>query len=281
MAKILIVGCGDVGGRLAIELVGAGHEVHGLRRSSFTLAGVRAVQADVTQAASLQFPEALDYVFIILTPAEPGAEAYRRVYYDGSRNVLQALAGQKLRRIFWVSSSSVYGQQDGDWVDEETPVLAKTATARILCEAEALVQDSGLPVTIVRFAGIYGPGRVRLLRWVQAARPVQEQPVLWTNRIHVEDCAGLLFFLLAQDIAGTLLAPLYIGVDHQPAPQHEVLDWLADTLGLPRVARASRPGAGSNKRLSNQRISALGYCWRFPGYEAGYREIIRSAWERL
>lgn len=279
MAKVLIVGCGDVGSRLALRLVAAGHEVHALRRSAFSLPGVHALQGDVTEPASLQFPPELDAVFVLLAPAEPGEAAYRRVYFEGTRHVLAALAGQKLARLFWVSSTSVYGQEDGSWVDEDSETVPASPGARILLQSEQLLQQLPWPATVVRFAGIYGPARLRLLRWVQSGREVQAQPPAWTNRIHVEDCAGLLDFLFVQQCKGTDLASVYIGVDDEPAPQHEVLDWLADQMCLPRVAHVSRPGAASNKRLSNQRISALGYQMHFPGYRAGYAAVMGQSEE--
>jgi nucleoside-diphosphate-sugar epimerase len=274
MAKVLIVGCGDVGSRLAARLVAQGHEVHGLRRSAFSLPGVHALQGDVTAPASLQLPAGLDAVFVLLAPGESGEAAYRRVYLEGTRNLLQLLQGQQLQGLFWVSSSSVYGQDDGSWVDEDSPARPGSPTAQVLLEAEALLRDAPWPATVVRFAGIYGPGRLRLVRWVESGKPVLADPPQWTNRIHVEDCAGILDFLFVRQRSGTNLASVYIGVDDQPAPQHVVLDWLADRLGLPHVARDFRPGAGSNKRLSNRRISALGYRLRFPDYVYGYDAVI-------
>ncbi|MDQ8038308.1 MAG: SDR family oxidoreductase [Pedobacter sp.] len=274
MAKVLIVGCGDVGSRLALRLVVAGHEVFALRRSAFSLPGVQVLQGDVTDPASLRFPTGLDAVFVLLAPGEPGEEAYRRVYFEGTQHVLAALAGQKLTRLFWVSSSSVYGQEDGSWVNEDSPAAAGSATGQILLQSEQLLQSLPWPATVLRFAGIYGPGRLRLPRWVQAGREVQVHPIAWTNRIHVEDCAGLLAFLFEQQRKGTNLASVYIGVDDEPAPQHEVLDWLAGRMGLPRVAHVSRPGAASNKRLSNGRISALGYQMQFPGFREGYAAVM-------
>jgi nucleoside-diphosphate-sugar epimerase len=275
MAKILIVGCGDVGGRLAQQLVAAGHEVHGLRRSPFALPGVASLQGDVTQPESLRFPTGLDYVFVLLAPGTAGEEIYRRVYLEGTRNMLTALQGQPLRRVFWISSSSVYAQDDGSWVDEESPATA-TGTAGILRQSEALVLESAWPTTIVRFSGIYGPGRLRLLRWVQEGRPVQAEPVAWTNRIHREDAAGLLDFLLEKESTGEKLERLYLGTDNASAPQHDVLDWLADRLGQPRVPRESRPGAGSNKRLGNRRITELGFRFRFPDFRAGYEDVLAN-----
>lgn len=274
MAKVLIIGCGDVGSRLALELATVGHEVHGLRRSAFSLPDVTALRGDVTDPGTLHFPDQLDYAFVLLAPGESGEAAYRRVYYEGTRHVLAALAGQGLRRLFWISSSGVYGQDDGSLVDEASPAVPASATARVLLESEALARASGWPATIVRLSGIYGSGRLRLVKWVQSGRPVQAEPPAWTNRIHAADAAGLLAFLLQQDRAGAALADMYLGSDSAPAPQHEVLDWLADRLRLPRVPHEARPGAGQNKRLSNARLLELGYTLRYPDYRAGYAEVL-------
>jgi nucleoside-diphosphate-sugar epimerase len=276
MAKILIVGCGDMGTRLAQKLISTGHEVQAMRRSVFTLPGAHTLQGDVTEPPTLQFPAGLDYVFIILSPNESTEEAYRRVYLEGTLNVLQRLQGQSLQRVFWISSSSVYDQQDGQWVDENAPALSGSATARILLESEALVLGSAWSVTVVRFAGIYGPGRLRLLRWIEAGRPVSAEPPLWTNRIHIDDCAAVLYFLLTQDLQGKILDSYYIGVDDAPVPQHEVLDWLADEMKLPRLPRENKSKGLSNKRLSNQRIKELGFRFRFPDYKTGYRDIFKQ-----
>ncbi|MDP2228122.1 MAG: SDR family oxidoreductase [Moraxellaceae bacterium] len=274
MAKVLIVGCGDVGGRLATLLAGAGHEVIGLRRSPFVLTGVTALVGDVRDPASLDFPPGLDAVFIVLAPGESGEAAYRATYLEGTRHVLAALAGQRPRQLFWVSSTGVYGQEDGRWVNEDTPPEPVTATGRILLESEALARTAPSPVTVVRLSGLYGPGRLRLVRWVEAGRPVQADPPSWSNRLHVEDAAALLAFLLEKRLSGMELAPVYIGTDSTPAPQHEVLDWLADGLSLPHVAHENRPGGAQNKRLSNQRVSALGFCCRYHSYREGYAAVM-------
>ncbi|MCD6060689.1 MAG: oxidoreductase [Moraxellaceae bacterium] len=276
MAKILIAGCGDVGSRLATRLAAEGHTVFGLRRAPFALPGVTALSGDVTDPDSLRFPAGLDYLFVLLAPGESGEAAYRHIYFEGTRHVLAALVGQRLRRVFWISSTSVYGQDDGSDVDETSPTEPASATARVLLESEALVRTAAWPATVVRFAGIYGAGRLRLLRWVEAAKPVTAEPPQWTNRIHADDAAGLLAFLLAQDARGVALADTYIGTDDEPAPQHEVLDWLADRCGLPRVPQVRAPAAGRNKRLRNARIRTLGYRFRYPDYRSGYAAVLQQ-----
>lgn len=279
MAKVLIAGCGDVGGRLAVALASAGHEVYGLRRSAFALPGVQALAGDVTEPATLRLPTGLDYVFVLLAPGEGGEAAYRRVYYEGTRNVLKALEGQRVRRLFWISSSGVYGQDDGSLVDEGSPAEPASPTARVLRDSEDLARAGGWPATIVRLSGIYGSGRLRLVNWVQAGRPVQAAPVQWSNRIHAADAAALLAFLLERDREGAELDDCYLGTDSLPAPQHEVLDWLAERLGLPPVPHAHQPGAGQNKRLSNARVRALGFRFTYPDYRSGYAEVLRASSE--
>lgn len=277
MAKILIVGAGDVGGRLATALAADGHEVLALRRSETVLPGVRMIRADVTCPETLQLPAGLDVVVTALSPGEPGVEAYRRVYVDGTQALQQALAGQSLRRQFWVSSTSVYGEHQGEWIDEDTPAQAASATAQALLDAEALVMTGAWPGTIVRFGGLYGPGRHRLLRWVESGRPVQAEPPSWSNRIHVEDAAGLLRHLIIGTLAGTPVAPLYLGVDNAPSPQHEVLAWLAAQMQLPVPAGERREGAGAGKRIRNRALQASGYALRYPDYRSGYAQVLALA----
>jgi nucleoside-diphosphate-sugar epimerase len=267
--------------RLARLMRDADHHVYVLRRSAVQEEGIHGIQADVMRPETLQLPEQLDYVFVTLEPQQSGEAAYRQLYFEGTKNLMQALHYQPLKRLFWVSSSSVWGEDDGQWVDENTPVSPQTATARVLCDSERLLEKapwpSVWPSTVVRFSGIYGPGRLRLLRWVQEGRPVQADPPAWTNRIHVDDCASLLFFLFVRDVAGTPLDAVYVGTDNVPCPQHEILDWLADQMGLPHVSHQHRLGEGSNKRLSNQRLIALGYQFHYPDYQSGYRAIMASA----
>lgn len=279
MARILIVGAGDVGGRLAVLLAADGHEVWALRRSEpaqrQALPGVRCLVADVTQPETLaNLPAGLDIVVTALSPGEPGVEAYRRVYVEGTRHVQQALAGQSLVHQFWVSSTSVCGQSQGEWVDVDTPADPASDTARELLTAEALVQASCWPSSIVRFGGLYGPGRHWLLRWVRSGRPVQTQPPSWSNRIHVEDAAGFLAHLVTQALAGVALFPVYLGVDDAPTPQHEVLGWLAQQLDCPPLPAVNDPEASQGKRISNRSLRASGYALRYPDFRAGYAAVL-------
>lgn len=276
MAKILIVGAGDVGGRLAVLLVDAGYEVHALRRQPQVLPGVHGLVGDVTRPETLMLPADVEVLVIALAPGESGEAAYRRTYLAGTQAVLAALHGRAPRQLLWVSSTSVYGEQGGEWIDADTPARPVTATAKVLLDSERLAAASGIPCTCVRFSGLYGPGRHRLLRWVESGKPVQAQPPSWSNRLHVADAAGLLAHLCGLALAGEALPPVVIATDDCPSPQHEVLDWLAEQMGLPAVPHL-RIGGASGKRISNAQLAALGCVLRYPDYRSGYAAVIAAA----
>ncbi len=278
-ASLLIAGCGDVGGRLASLMLQAGWSVHGLRRHVAALpAGVLPVAGDLSQAAVPDTWPAgpLDYLVYSAAAGRHDEPGYRAAYVDGLRHVLDWLAqhGQKPRRLFFVSSSGVYGQRDGEWIDEMSPAEAEGFSGRVMLEAERLALDSGIPATRVRLTGIYGPGREWLLKQVRMGYRVVSEPPLYANRIHVDDCAGLLAHLLAADARGVALEDCYIGVDDAPAPLHEVVGWLRERLAVTGWAEESTVRRSGSKRCSNARARALGWVPRYPSYREGYAAIL-------
>jgi len=276
VARILIAGCGDVGGELARRISGEGHRVFGLRRNAAALPPeAEPVAADLGDPATLAgLPEELEILVYTAAAGGFGDDAYRRAYVDGVRNVLAALEGHPLRRVLFASSTGVYAQDDGGWVDEDSPTEPPGFSGRRLLEGEALVAACGVPAVRVRFGGIYGPGRTRLIEQVRAGASCSESPVAWTNRIHRDDCAGVLAHLLALDAP----APVYVAVDCEPAPRCVVLDWLADAVRAPRPRR--EPGEprvrGGNKRCSNRRLLASGYRFRYPSFREGYAAMLAA-----
>ena len=284
MSKILIVGTGDVGGRIATELAELGHEVWALRRTpqaAQSLAGggsLRWLVGDVTKAETLKLPLGLDVVVSALAPSESGMAAYEQVYVGGARALQQALKGQSVHRQFWLSSTGVYGEDAGEWIGEATPALPKRDTAKLLLQAENVVRQSPWPSTIVRLGGLYGPGRERLLRWVREGKPVQMNPPSWTNRLHVADAASLVVHLVQQSLAGASVEPLLLGVDDEPTPQHEVLAWLAEQLELPilpeKAVEAVEANASQGKRIRNLALHRSGYALRYPSFRDGYLTLL-------
>jgi len=282
MARVLIAGCGYVGSALGAELAAESHEAWGLARSPASLPeGVRPIAADLADATSLEeIPPGLDAVFYMAAPGGSDDERYRATYVLGLANLIEALLRQRQSpaRFFFVSSTAVYAQADGGWVDESSPALPDHFSGRRLLEGEDTLRASPFEGTVVRFGGIYGPGRTRLLQSVREGGAVfRESPPQWTNRIHRDDCAGILKHLLA--VANP--AELYVGVDCEPARMEDVQRWLAAELDAPSpraasgdetAARTSR----SNKRCRNDRLLASGYTFRYPSYREGYRAAIEG-----
>jgi len=280
-ADIVIAGCGDVGGALAERLRDAGHRVAGLRRRATLLpAGIEPLAADLAEPATLAPLGARHVDLLVVTSAAGRFEEghYRRVYVEGLANLLAALRGTP--RVLLASSTGVYHQQRGEWVDEDSPAEPRVFSGRILLEAEALLrQRVGAHGTVVRFGGIYGPGRERLLREVAAGIGCPREPVRYTNRIHRDDCAGILQFLAERALGGETLAPLYLGVDGEPAPMWEVRHWIAAELGVTlddAAAPADAARAPGSKRCSNRRLLAAGYAFRYPDYRSGYAPLIAA-----
>ena len=307
--RTLIAGCGYVGLALARELSALPRPVPvvALRRDPAALGplppGVEPFAADLAHPRSLEaLPTDLEAVVYAVSASERTDAGYRRAYVDGARHLLTMLArrGSGLRRFVYVSSTGVYeGLADGAEVDEATPVAPTDSTghftSRRLAEGEELVLARDLSATVVRFGGIYGPGRDRLLASVREGRARRRGPTSaggprWTNRIHRDDCAGVLAHVLAHDSPHAL----YVGVDDEPAPYDDVLVGLAAMLGVPPPPFAdpdsdtdsdpehsARAAFGrserSNKRCRNRRLRADGYAFRYPTWREGYAALARGA----
>lgn len=281
--RILLAGCGKLGSGLAFDLVRQGHQVTGLKRQppedSLSHAGkaMQWIQADLLQADSLsRLQQPVDEVFYILTPGSRSATDYRAVYLTGVWNLHQRLSALGANPHWtFVSSTSVYGQQDGSWVDENSKSEPESETARVLIDAENHLRGMVESGTIVRLAGLYGPGRSALIRSVQRGDPVRAKPPYYTNRVHQEDAGRILQFLMERRLQGQTLEPVYLACDEDPAPKRVVVDWLAGKLGCSLPARLEpSDGAGQNKRCSNQRLKSLGYEFKYPDFRAGYEAIL-------
>lgn len=282
----MIVGCGDVGGQLALRLLQQGWTVYGMRRSVARLPdGVRALAGDVTRdERPADWPDtAVDYLVYAVAAGRGDEAGYREAYANGLRRVLGWLraSAQRPRRLLFVSSTGVYGQSAGEWVDESSPTLPEGYRGRIMLEAEQVALTSGFPATWVRLAGIYGPGREHLWRQVCGGAEIAPgQAGCFTNRIHRDDAADLLALLLLRAEQGEGLAEGYLGVDDQPCTLQEVVEGLrslcpaADEHVQGAAAVITRSGS---KRCSNARARALGWQPRYPGFMSGYRAMLGAA----
>jgi len=278
MARVLIVGCGYVGGSLAKLLLADGHEVFGLRRDPSALPeGVTGLAGDVSLAEGIgALPEALDSVVYAVGAKQRDEASYRAVYLDGIGRVIRALReeGQAPGRVLFVSSTSVYGQMRGEWVDEDSPTHPRSFAGEIMLSAERVLQGSGFPSTVLRLGGIYGPGRTRLIDRVRGGEPVAvgNSPA-YTNRIHRDDAARAIAHLLGLPDP----APVYVGVDEDPADATEVLRWIAERLGVELVeAPSSDPLSAGSRRCRDAALLATGFRFTYPTYREGYGALMEA-----
>jgi nucleoside-diphosphate-sugar epimerase len=272
--RVLMAGCGDLGQRAAKRLLARGDDVYALRRHPPAQddASVRWLSADLTRPESLpEFPEGITQLVYLPTPDRREEQAYRAIFVDALRHLLNALRQQPLKRILFVSSSAVYGEHGDDWVDEDTPPAPLGFNGKVLLEAEHWLSTQSTPSTVLRLAGLYGPGRLELIERLRAGRACAPRaPVHWTNRIHVDDAAAAIAHLLQ------LPEPqaLYLGADDAPLPMHELYRQLAGMIGAPAVPDGPAPASIGSKKLSNARLRASGFRCRWPDARAGYAGLL-------
>ena len=286
--KCLVVGCGYVGLPLGKELVQLGHEVFGLRRTAtaadeLKAVGIRPLIADVTRLETLtNLPHEFDWVVNCVASRGGSTEDYRRIYLEGTRHLLKLLAPSPPRKFVYTSSTSVYGQTDGSWVKETSPVEPMAETARVLLETERLllaaVADRKVPAVILRVAGIYGPDRGHWFKqFLKNEARIEEDGSRFLNMIHRDDVIGGIIEALKDGRPGEI----YNAVDDEPLRQLDFFQWLAEELGrdlplsIPENREENRKRGLTNKRVSNRKLKAeLGYSFKYPNFRIGYTEEI-------
>lgn len=288
--RVLIAGCGYVGRALGVRLAAEGAEVWGLKRSRTAAdpeSGIQPIAADLTDLSTLgNLPGDLDGVVYAASAASAGGstpEAYEAAYVRGLDNLLAVLVSQKTapRRLIFVSSTAVYGDRQGTWIDEESPAEPDHFSGRLLLEAERIALGGPASAVALRLGGIYGPGRERLIREVAEGRATRPAVPLFTNRIHRDDAAGAIAHLLA------LPKPerIYLGVDCEPADLGAIYAWIAARLDLPEPAISAAPGEGrlarGSKRCSNARLIGSGYRFLYPTFREGYGELMDRAGDAI
>jgi len=261
--SVLIAGAGDLGSRLALRCAARGEDVIALRRRDVaSLDGVRHLRVDLATGEGFsRLPRRPDALVFCAAPDQRTEAAYRTLYVDGLRRLLDAL---EVPRVIFVSSTAVYAEDAGEWVDEATPAHADAFNGRVLLEAEheLATHEGGI---VLRLSGIYGPGREMMIRRAREGRADRPR---WTNRIHVEDAAAALQHLLALEAP----ARIYLGNDDEPSLECDVQAWIRAREGLPAVAPASEPESG--RRVSNARLRASGWVPEHPDFRSGYGPLL-------
>jgi nucleoside-diphosphate-sugar epimerase len=287
----LIIGCGYLGMRIARLWLAEEHPVAALTRSAkraeeFRQLGLYPVIGDVTEPRTLlplaNLVEPNDTIVHAVGHDRMAGPSLREVYVAGLLNVLAALRAPP-RKIIYISSTGVYGQNDGSWIDEDSPTEPFREAGRICLEAEQALcaHPFGARAIILRMAGIYGPGRVPNRADLQAGKALPVDPQAYLNLIHVADAARIV--LLAEEKATT--PRTFVVSDGQPLKRHEFYEELARIWQTPSPAFAppaeraalSAMRHGSNKRVNSARMMReLAPSLLFPDYRQGLADCARG-----
>lgn len=272
MAHILVAGLGDLGQALAKRWLAEGHQVSGIRRQPQAPSGVDLYNQDLAEDTILLPPDTVELLYIIMTPSSRDEAGYQRAYLSAPLRLLDALGQQQpLPPTVFVSSTAVYGDVEGD-VSEATPPTPTRFNGKIILAAEQELSTRTV-MTAVRFSGIYGPGRLRLLRQVARIGEGEAMPAATvSNRIHSHDCVGLLKHVGERFLARDMPPGVIIGTDNVPSVNLDVLNWLGEERGTP--LNLPVPEQVPGKRLHSEYLQAGHYHLKYPDYRAGYRQVM-------
>ena len=292
MPSTLIFGCGYLGQRVGRLLVDRGDKVYGTTRSQarageLQTLGIEPVILDVTDPGSLaSLPEVMTVLYCVGFDRRSG-QSIRHVYVDGFRNVLGALAEQQPGcPIVSASSTGVYGGDDGGWVDEATPVEPLTESGQACFEAEQLLvernRDDAFQGIVLRFAGLYGPGRIMRRESLERGEPVVGSPDKFLNFVQIDDAAAVA--VRALDEAEPQGSGLILVSDGHPVTRAEFYGVVCEYLGAPpprfEPPASGSPEAkreGSNKRISNRKLlDRWGDILQYPNIRSGLAASLRA-----
>lgn len=285
MAIRLIFGCGYLGKRVARRWRDAGDDVTVVTRrpdraATFREAGLTPIVADVTDPSTLVDLPVADTVLFAVGYDRRSDHSIEEVYAGGVAAVLQALP-KGAGRFLYVSSTGVYGDAGGDWVDEATPPDPRRAGGKASLAAEQRLAESRFcdDSAVLRLAGIYGPDRLPYVETLKTGEPIAAPRSGWLNLIHVDDAAEVVLAAAESDSAPGLLC-VSDGAPPQRGDYYAEVARLLDAPaprftepepGSPRAARAA-----SDKRVSNAKLLAtLPVRLRYPEYQSGLASILR------
>jgi nucleoside-diphosphate-sugar epimerase len=279
----LIIGCGYLGRRVAKRWLAQGHTVHGMTRdkaAELRDLGIRPIVGDVRELLDFaELPQAGTVLYAV-APGRQNGQTPDEVWIGGIGNLMAFMPEWSVRpRFLFISSTSAYGQTDGAEVDESSKTKPEEEAGQALLRAEKFVSARWPDTVILRFAGIYGPGRLLRSKSIQAGDPIIAYPEKWLNLIHVDDGAAA---VLAAESNGRSRA-IYNICDGHPVRRRDFYARMAELLGAPppRFVAPSPdalpPHESANRRISNRRmLKELNVELRYPNYDVGLRESVSA-----
>ncbi|MDG1012098.1 MAG: SDR family oxidoreductase [Luminiphilus sp.] len=272
---VLMVGCGDLGIRLGKQLAAEGWRVSAVRRRVDPLPdNFNAITGDYTQRADLTGLIDLQPDYVVFTPLPTARDSAG--YYQGYAAPVAQMAElgllSSLKGGVLVSSTRVYAQAGGGWVDESSPLTQTDPLAASIIEAERQFLAVCPGATVLRASGIYGEWPGMLIQRLQKGL-CSPDPKRISNRIHRDDLAGIMAFCLRRLEQGETNDPVYIASDQRPSQVGEVEAWLIKRLGLSAMKGVATSRL-ANRRCSSQLLRSAGYRFSYPDYQTGFSALM-------
>lgn len=280
--KLLVIGCGKLGQKLGLLAKKTPLDLLGFKRKKITSTNIRIEQQDIFDKSFFDKVKihSPDFILYSLSADEQSEKSYRRNYIEGLKQVIKSIKYiNNFQHLFFVSSTSVYGDNNDQFIDEFSETSPKNFRGTILLEAENLLNTVKFNSTVLRLSGIYGSGRNYMIKLSQDAEswPKVDR---WTNRINEDDAANFIIFLLNQCLQGEIPEKLYLLTDKEPVTLFRLLNWIRQNLNLKnKINITSDPILG--KRLRSSIIPSLKFEYKYPTYKQGYKELIQEAKKNL
>lgn len=288
--KWVVLGCGYVGTAVARAALARGAKVTALTRNEVKADSLRTLGCEVVvgslsdDAWHQKIPGAVDGVLNCVSSGGGGLDGYRDSYVAGMRSVMTWASRRNIATMIYTGSSSVYPQDEGETVDENSSTTGAGERAALLLEAEAILLGNlpeGARGFVLRLTGIYGPERSRLLDKVRAGEPLEGEPERWLNLVHRDDICSAVF--AAFEAPSPCAGGVFNVTDNGTATKGEMARWLADKVNAPAPrfgaeGRRLRAGAGVGRIVSNDKIKEqLGWRPAYPTFREGFSALLKKS----
>ena len=275
--KILIVGCGQLGFSIVKNADPDIFKLYGFSRSlKKSPPSIEMHQVDILKNEAIDLIKSVNPEIIIyaVSADTQSVESYQDHYVAGLKKTYEAILElDHFKHLFFVSSTRVYGQKTTKILSELDIAEPSDYGGEALIEAEAVARQLKDKATILRLSGIYGPNRTRMIQLAQSNPGNWPATNNWSNRIHEEDAARFIVFLVKRIMLKEPIEPLYLVTDGIPTKQYDVLTWIRKRLQL-TTDTIEIPILESGKQLQSVLLNQNGFILKYPDFTYGYEAII-------
>ena len=275
--KVLIVGCGQLGFSIVKNADSDVFKLYGFSRSlRKSPASIEMHQVDILKIEAIDVIKLINPEIIIyaVSADTQSIESYQDHYVVGLKKTYEAILKlDHFKHLFFVSSTRVYGQKTTKILSELDIAEPSDYGGEALMEAETVARQLKDKATILRLSGIYGPNRKRMIQLAQSNPGNWPATNNWSNRIHEEDAARFIVFLMKRIMMNESIEPLYLVTDGVPTKQYDVLTWIRNRLQL-TTDTIELPILESGKQLQSVLLNQTGFVLKYPDFMYGYEAII-------